>query len=201
MVTKTGSPRNAGTKLGDKRYTSSTIDYFPTPPSATRQFMDWCVVQDMLGDRESCLEPVAGGGHMADVLEDYFGIVSRYDLYDPENKGYEKLDFANALCHYPPHDWVITNPPFILAADFIERGLEIATRGVAMICRLALLEGKSRYERIYSRRPPSHVLVHSTRIDMTPGKLESGRGGQICFAWFVWLQSDKCGTTRLDWLR
>jgi hypothetical protein len=39
--------------------------------------------------------------------------------------------------HFSHTDWTITNPPFKLAEQFIERALSLSRHGVAMIVRAA----------------------------------------------------------------
>ena len=60
-------------------------------------------------------------------------------------------------------DWIITNPPFRLAEQFILKALNHATEGVAMLVRTSFLESIGRYSSLFSVRPPT-------------------RGGAICRA-------------------
>ena len=99
-------------------------DDFPTPPWATRGLFEYVLEgKDELVD-QTCLEPACGAGHMDKVLKEYFVEVHCADAYD---YGYgEVRDF---LTH--PHaahsvDWVITNPPFRLAEEFVLRASRMA---------------------------------------------------------------------------
>jgi len=59
--------------MAQRSEASDSLDDFPTPPWATR-----ALLEHVIGDRRNlkkltCLEPACGAGHMAKVLEEYFG--------------------------------------------------------------------------------------------------------------------------------
>src|SRR5262245_19625706 len=91
-------------------------DDFPTPPWATRALIEH-VLDNRSGLRRlSCLEPACGAGHMARVLQEYFGKVKSADAYE---YGYGNLrNFLAEPYETNSTDWVITNPPFRLAEEF-----------------------------------------------------------------------------------
>jgi hypothetical protein len=113
-------------------------DDFPTPPWATR-----ALVRHILSDAEplanlTCLEPACGAGHMAKVLEEYFRKVQASDAY---YYGYGHVrDFLTEPYGSHSFDWVITNPPFRLAEDFVLRAHKVARHGVAILARTVFLE-------------------------------------------------------------
>ena len=110
-----------------------SLDDFPTPPWATRALLEYVVERAGYADRLTCLEPACGAGHMAKVLKEYFGEVTASDIHP---YGYGTLsDFTKELYSAGAFDWVITNPPFRLAEEFISRALPIARRGVAILAR------------------------------------------------------------------
>jgi hypothetical protein len=53
--------------------------------------------------------------------------------------------------------FTITNPPFRLAEQFIERALRSSLHGAAVIVRSAFLEGIGRQQRLFSKTPPSTI--------------------------------------------
>lgn len=55
-------------------------DDFPTPPWATRAFMEHVLVDEGAFDELTCLEPACGSGHMAMALKEYFGTVKSYEI-------------------------------------------------------------------------------------------------------------------------
>lgn len=102
--------------------------------------------------------------------------------------------------HYP--DWVITNPPFKIAEKFIHRALHHAIEGVAMFCRLQFIESIGRYERLFSKNPPTTVLAFSERVKTWRGRLATPEdsGGAIAYAWFVWEKRYSDVPTQLRWI-
>ena len=180
--------------VGAKRDVSrASADYYPTPPWATRALLR----RINAGEEDVCLEPAAGGGHMADILGERFGEVVASDLYDPEGRGWGGVDFLTAPPPARPYDWLITNPPFTLAADFIERAPLFARR-YAFLARLQLLEGKDRYRRVWSLNPPSRIAVFTTRVAMVEGRLAPpGVSSPTCFAWFIW---DGSAGPLMEWI-
>ena len=98
----------------------------------------------------SCLEPACGRGHMSRTLEEYFGSVASSDAY---HYGYGQIrDFLGDPFEASSHDWVITNPPFRLAEEFVNRALAVARVGVAILARTVFLESLGQYQ---DRRPAS----------------------------------------------
>ena len=181
--------------MARRRVNYHGYDYYPTPPYATEALIG--VLKKAYGiDRGllssmSCLEPAAGGGHMVDVLAQYFGSVDGTDIIDPESRGWGGVDFLTCVAPDPErrHDWLITNPPFKLADQFIQRAPQFA-RNYAMLARLSLLEGIGRYQKIWSKRPPSTVAIFVKRLMMVEGRLpRKGESSAVCYAWFVWSQS------------
>jgi hypothetical protein len=139
-------------------------------------------------------EPAAGDGAISEVLIERGHTVISTDLYD---HGYTKepVDF---LAQTKRVANIITNPPFKLAEEFVIHALGLARRKVAMLFRLAYLEGQGRYASIYTRTPPARVLVFSRRL----GFARSGvgdPGGMMPFAWLVW-DKDHIGETILRWI-
>jgi len=59
---------------------TKNLDYYPTPPYATHALCGWIRrnVYDTSG--MTVYEPAAGGGHMAEVLRQYFGAVITSDI-------------------------------------------------------------------------------------------------------------------------
>lgn len=97
-------------------------------------------------------------------------------------------------------DWTITNPPFRLAEQFIERALERSMVGVAVILRSAFIESIGRYERLFRDRPPTNVLQFSERVPMVKGRLDCEAASATAYAWLVWRHSSTSASTRLHWI-
>lgn len=177
-----------------------SLDDFPTPPWATRALCEFLGTRGEPLDRLTCREPAANRGHMVRPLLESFGAVLASDVHD-YGVGYDARDYLfGPPAHLSRTDWTITNPPFKLAEQFIERALELSNRGVAMIVRAAFLEGMGRFERLYSQNPPSYVLQFAERVVMHKGKLSPDGSTATAYAWLVWFKDRVDATTRLRWI-
>jgi hypothetical protein len=171
-------------------------DDFPTPPWATRGLLEHILEKQELKSL-SCLEPACGAGHMAKVLKEYFGSVVSADAYD---YGYGDVeDFLQSSHTSKSFDWVITNPPFRLAEEFVVRSLEIARQGVAILARSVFLESVGRYEGIFRDAPPSAFAQFVERVPMVRGRLDRKATTATGYAWLVWHKAQR-SPPRLTWV-
>lgn len=172
-----------------------SLDDFPTPPWATRALTSWLVDSGYPLHLQSCREPAANRGHMARTLSEAFPTVDAADVHD-YGAGYPVADYL--FGPLPDRvDWTITNPPFRLAEQFIERAIGTSDVGVAMIVRAAFLESVGRYDRLFSKLPPSDVLQFSERVVMHKGRLAPEGSTATAYAWLVWRGR---ATTQLRWI-
>lgn len=174
-----------------------SLDDFPTPPWATRALCEWLKARHFGAlDDFSCREPAANRGHMVAPLKEYFGQVDGSDIHD---YGYD-FPVEDYLFGQAPSevDFTITNPPFKLAEQFIERMLETSMVGCAVIVRAAFLESVGRYERLFSKNPPTHVLQFTERVVMHKSKLSEKGSTATAYAWLVWLKGE--WETHLEWI-
>ncbi|MGE3064150.1 MAG: methyltransferase [Hyphomicrobiaceae bacterium] len=176
-----------------------SLDYFPTPPWATRALMHHVIGE--LHQRDTCWEPACGEGHMAEVLRERFGVVYASDVHDYGcgrvgsfvGSGADVITSPNP--EWPAADWVITNPPFRLAIEFAERALDEARIGVALLVRSAWLEGSERYERLFRPRPPAIVAQFAERVPMVKGRWDPLASTATSYAWVVWHQGGPTSTS------
>jgi hypothetical protein len=159
-------------------------DDFPTPPWATRGLIEHVIDRKDDLRQMKCWEPACGAGHMAKVLKEYFQDVRSTDAYD---YGYgERFDFVSDEIIEAPFDWIITNPPFRLAEEFVLRALRIARHGVAILARSVFLESVGRYDAIFRKTPPSKFAQFSERVPMVKGRLDKKASTATGYAWLVW---------------
>jgi hypothetical protein len=173
-----------------------SLDDFPTPLWATRALIEEVIGKDRLIG-QTCLEPACGRGHMAVALGEYFGEVSASDIFE---YGFGSVaDFQKAKHADNSFDWVITNPPFRLAEDFISRSLSIARVGVAMLVRTVFIESVGRYERLFKPLPPTMVAQFTERVPMVKGRVDKKASTATGYAWIVWDKSIRQNTA-LVWI-
>lgn len=159
-------------------------DDFPTPPWATRALVEHVLDGRNGHTHQTCLEPACGAGHMAKVLKEYFASVKAADAY---YYGYGDVrDFLTYPYETNAVDWVITNPPFRLAEEFVLRSLSVARVGVAILARTVFLESAGRYNDIFHANPPTKFAQFVERVPMVKGRLDSKASTATGYAWFVW---------------
>lgn len=174
-----------------------SLDDFPTPPWATRALIEHVVASKASLDAMTCLEPACGRGHMSVALADYFREVASYDVFDYGFGGV--ADFLKTKHADQSFDWVITNPPFRLAEDFIKHAMKIARHGVAMLTRTVFIESVGRYERLFKPNPPSSFAQFVERVPMVKGRVDKKASTATGYGWLVW-EKGHPNRTQLVWI-
>jgi hypothetical protein len=163
-------------------------DYFPTPRWATHALID---NEKFEGDSWEC---ACGDGAMSKVLELTGSEVYSSDLY-ARPYGEAGKDFLTTERRAAN---IVTNPPYNSAEGFVKTGLEKTDRKLALLLRLAFLEGGNRNRTIFNVTPPSRVWVFSERITFYPAGATVAGSGTTAYAWFVWDKEAGPGT-ELRW--
>lgn len=166
-------------------------DFYPTPAAGTRALL---AVEKFDGP---IWEPACGEGDMSRVLEDAGYEVISTDLV---NRGYGEPRHDFLMEWNPRAPNVVTNPPFKMCEEFVRKALSLTTGKVAILARLAWLEGKQRRD-LFENTPLARVWIFAGRLHMSRGSLTeaTGAGGMIAFAWFVWDHS-YVGRPQLGWI-
>lgn len=175
--------------MQQRKEAHDSLDDFPTPPWATRALCEF--MQFKKRDGLVCREPAANRGYMVKPLREYFEAVEAADIHD-YGAGFPVRDYLFGAS--APVDWTITNPPFRLAEQFILKALDESRHGVAVIVRSAFCEGVGRFERLFSVRPPFHVLQHVERVAMVKGRYDPTAASATAYSWLVW-RTGAAGTT------
>lgn len=161
----------------------SKNDAYPTPYSMTRQLFE-VPVNISWDANKTVLEPSCGEGHMVSVLKENFNNIVSYDKY----VGEDTKDFLDETEKYP---YIITNPPFSLALEFIKKCMEIATERFCLLLPLSYLHGQTRYnERIFMNPDfPLDSVNIFTRYPMLSETLKADgtyKTGMMVYAWMIW---------------
>lgn len=164
-------------------------DFYPTPRWATFALIK---SERFAGN---IWEPACGDGAMSAVLAENGNAVVSSDLYDRGfgEAGHDFLTTQRRAAN------IVTNPPYNSAEGFVASGLRTSGQKLALLLRLAFLEGAGRAATLFRKTPPSRVWVFSERITFYPkGAVRAGTG-TTAYAWFVW-DKDHGGPTELKWL-
>lgn len=168
-------------------------DFYPTPPDVTEALLDnWT----SLPPRSCIWEPACGDGAISKVLEARGHIVQSTDLH-PRGYGsvWSSIDFlaGGPLSNVSGTDgqpvefgrapqYIITNPPFKLAAEFIEHACSMELEGVAMLLKSQFWHARKRTPLFHKHRP-AMVLPLTWRPDF----LKQG-GPTMDVMWCVWIK-------------
>lgn len=170
-----------------------SLDFFPTPPWATRALCEHIPIAAHLA-----WDPCCGEGHMVRPLQEYALAVAGSDVHD-YGCGFIAHDF---LQPYTPDgiaasEWIIFNPPFRLGEQFVRRGLQLATHGVCALVRTAFLESQERY-RLFTEHPPAVIAQFVERVPMLKGRLEKTASTATAYCWIIWARGQ--ADTRFKWI-
>lgn len=162
-----------------------SLDFFPTPPWATRALCEHVLkAAGYRIDRQTVLDPACGEGHMARPLAEYFAVAYASDIHD---YGFSKTDdFLFPGGDPGEDDWIITNPPFRLGAQFIEKALSTARVGVAMLVRTSFLEGIKRHAELFKPHPPEFIAQFTERVPMVKGRVDAKASSATAYCWITW---------------
>tara|TARA_B100000965_G_scaffold21856_1_gene16441 strand:+ start:9878 stop:10516 length:639 start_codon:yes stop_codon:yes gene_type:complete len=185
MSKKKGKNFSANNATGKRKKS----DFYETPYTLTRKFLD----VEYFNKNSTVCEPACGGGAITRVLKEHWED-DKVTAYDQE---------TNFLWETGEYDYIITNPPFSIAFEFIQRAKLVAKSKFAFLLPLSYLHGKKRFDEIYSDRTYGLEKVYVfTRYPMLGEALrEDGKynTGMMVYAWYVWTNGYS-GLPTVDWL-
>lgn len=152
----------------------NSTDFYPTPANVT------CALADYLNlSGKTVWEPACGAGHMAEALKACGATVIATELHG-QGYGEQGVDFLNAPL--PACEWIVTNPPFKLAEQFIRRCI---AHGVpfAMLLKSQYWHSARRME-LFMAHQPAAILPLTLRPDFHFGT-KGGSPTMEC-AWTIW---------------
>lgn len=123
------------------------LDDYETPEQATEALCRHVRVSNVL-------EPACGSGRMVRVLR------RRTRVRGTDIKGGH--DFLKRARTWPGD--IVTNPPYGLADEFLNKALEIADGRVCMLMQSGFLWGSGRGKLLYEKCPPDKIVILSGRI-------------------------------------
>lgn len=173
-----------------------SLDNFPTPPWATRALIEHVIGVDRARD-QTVLEPACGEGYMSRPLAEYFKNVQSFDVH-PYGYGYVD-EFLGSAWDNSTFDWVITNPPFKAAEQFVAKALPIAREGVAVLVRTVFIESVGRWQRLFRDRPCTTFAQFVERVPIVKGRVDPKATTATGYAWLIWDKS-ALDDSRIVWI-
>ena len=187
---------NEGGKLagGNPARGRAENDFYATHPDSVKALLE---VEEIL---YPVLEPACGEGHISKLLDP--NRTKSFDLID-RGFGNPNTDFlTNEFVR--EYNTVITNPPFNLFQEFVEKALKIAKKKVIMFGKLQALEGIKRatflqttpLKTVYVFKKRQQPMRNGKENDEITGKKMSST---MAFAWFFW-EIGYEGKPTIEWL-
>jgi hypothetical protein len=157
-------------------------DFYQTPYSMTEQLLD----NEYFSKDDTLIEPAAGEGAIVKVL--------KKRGYKPQYS--DIIDGTDFLKEQEIFDNLITNPPYSLAFEFIQKAKDIIQWKFAMLLPLSYLHGQKRFNELWLDTEifPLHTVYVFTRYPLLTDKVrEDGKykTGMQVYAWFVWYRFPK----------
>ncbi|MGY6246671.1 hypothetical protein ACXIUS_03850 [Bosea thiooxidans] len=164
---------------------AGSLDFFPTPPWATRAFVQH-VALPVLGARicDVVQDPACGEGHMAEPLAEIFVNLEAFDIH-PYGYGAVRDFMDPDVDIEAPAAWYFTNPPFNAAVEFARVALSLARRGVALLVRTQWLHTIERYE-LFREFAPFVIAYYVERVPMHRGRWEPEGETATDYCWVCW---------------
>lgn len=196
-----GNKRSAFSQIGASNHSlreRESNDFYATEPIAID-----ALVGALDGLPHKVWECACGQGHLSERLKFYGHDVVSSDLV---NRGYGyQLDFLAADRMPDGCSCIITNPPYKYALEFVLHALDILPEGglCVMFLKTSFLEGKRRYERLFSITPPKYMLQFVKRVLCAKNgdfeKMREDGGSAVAYAWYVF-EKGYAGNTTIKWI-
>ena len=177
--------------MAQRKEPNDSLDDFPTQPWGTRALFEHVLPREAYSGK-TAWEPCCNRGYMVRPISEYVGHVYATDVFDYGWSGMDaQEDFLFPGISAPwPVDWIVANPPFRLAEEFIRKSLDVARIGCAMLVRTSFLEGVGRYARLYCKKPPTIIAIFTERLPLVKGRVDRKASTATSYSWLVWLQNE-----------
>lgn len=133
-----------------------------------------------------------------DTVEEFYKTINITAL-DIVDRGYPKTIVSDFFTWSTEDkfDLIITNPPYSMAKEFVEKGMSLLTDNgqMAMFLKIQFLEGAKRRD-LFNKYPPKYIYVFRNRMATWNNGHEYNSNGKrwattMCHAWFVWENGSK----------
>jgi len=195
----------------NRGYERHKVDFYVTPQPCIKQFLShW--LEDLMGEfhddvlavgsdphKAKWLDPCAGGdakhemSYPAVIKKEFDAEVATID-YRADSLAERKEDYQFAKITPNYYDVIITNPPFYLAKEVIEKALDDVKDGgyVVMLLRLNFFGSNTRFP-FWQRQLPVWSYVHHRRFSFT----DDGKTDSIEYMHAVWQKGSDPAFTML----
>lgn len=194
-----------GAKLagGNPKNERVEFDFYATDPIAVHKLL----LKYPINGSE-ILEPCIGNGNIAEAINSFYTTKRNITGIDIVDRGYPNTIVHDFLTWETDKkfDCIITNPPFSLAKEFVEKSMTLLNDGTSeddgypngqliMFLKIQFLEGEKRKE-LFEKYPPKYIYVFRNRIPTWNNGEPLDPNGKrwattMCHAWFIWEKGSK----------
>jgi hypothetical protein len=174
-------------------------DFYSTNKASVRTFLTEYLKEHIINYAWEC---ACGIGNISKVLEEYNIKHIDTDLID-RGYGTGGIDFLKQTELIDSSiDVIITNPPFKNADEFIKKSIELNSKYIILFGKITILEGKKRYNDIWSKYKPYRIYIHTSRQGCGGyGQEDFFNGGAAaCFMWYIFNTQDYNKDPVIKWL-
>jgi hypothetical protein len=175
-------------------------DYYATSPFAIDSLLqfekiplDSFIWENACGEGNLSIRLVERGYSnifSSDLIDRGYGHINNF-LFSP--------DFYYLKNNRKP-EYIITNPPYKYAKDWVLKSLNSVTSDgkVIMLLKLVFLESQNRKE-LFDLGLLRNIYVFRKRLGVYKNNIKSKNDGLIAYAWFVWDKSYS-GNPQINWI-
>lgn len=199
-----GNKNSVFTTLGASNHTDKkreVNDFYATDSIAIDK------LKAKFGIPHNVWEPCCGHGNLSERLKELGHFVYSSDIinrgYGDETKDFFAYDKAPAALG--ENFCILTNPPYKFACEVVKHSLNLLPTGCysIMFLKTTFLEGKRRYEELFSKTPPKYVFQYISRVLCAKnGEFDYMRthgGSAVSYAMYVF-QKGYSGVSIIDWI-
>lgn len=138
---------------------------------------------------KNVLECAAGEGHLSEKLKELGHNVVSYDIIQRNYPLDKVIDFFNVKEMPKGYNCILTNPPYSMGLNFVLHSLDLLEEGgqCIMFLKTTFLEGKERYEKLFSAGQLKYVYVFSQRqICAKNAIFENVKSSAVSYSFFIW---------------
>ena len=188
-----------GAKLAGGNPKNDRVDYdfYATDPIAVQKLLTKYAING-----SEILEPCVGDGNIAKAINNFYTNKRNITGIDIVDRGYPNTIVQDYLTWETDKkfDCIITNPPYSLAKEFVEKSMPLLNDGydedgcpngqLIMFLKIQFLEGAKRKE-LFEKYPPKYIYVFRNRMaTWNNGEPLDPNGKRwattMCHAWFCW---------------
>lgn len=147
-------------------------------------------------------DPACGGGNIPEACKRCGLRFAASDLIDRGYPGMIVHDFLYSTVPFWRKNYeIVTNPPYDQTIEFALRGLSMEPRIVALFIETMHLQGRARFDRLFSIHRPALILQFINRVNTPPGGLDIKLEGAFKrHCWVVWTPQESPAITEFDWI-